>query len=116
MTNYLYNQENGKIYSYTVNHTKHSKKRASQRGLTNEHIFAALDYGIPIFRQGCIFYVVLKNKLPDNMRHDLKEKLDNIVVIISAEASILTCYKANNAIKYIKRKRKENSKKSFPKY
>ena len=88
-------------------HTIHSSKRASQRGLTDQIILDALDYSTCIMKQGLSYYVVLRKNLPEKLPACIKEQLANIVVILSGDSNeIITCYKNSNCIKNIKKKSK----------
>ena len=96
-----------KVYQWNIENSTHASKRIEQRGLSNEILYLAMDYGIPIFKQGLIFYVVTRKTLPVSLKSDLYEKLDNLVVVVSPDTNeIVTCYKSNNGLKHIKKKSK----------
>ena len=90
-----------------INLSRHSRVRAQQRGLTENLIFLAMDYSKAIFKQGLVFYAVIDKLLPDNLDHQLREKLNNLVIVASQENDeIITCYKRDHAIHYINKKPK----------
>jgi uncharacterized Fe-S cluster-containing radical SAM superfamily protein len=87
--------------------SNHSLTRSQQRGINKDLLFLALDYSEAIFKQGLIFFAVIARLLPENMDHNLREKLSNLVVVVSPVSNeIVTCYRANNGIHHIKRKSK----------
>lgn len=87
--------------------SSHSRKRAKQRGIASDLIIMAMDYSTALFKQGLIFYVVLEKLLPEKMEHELKEKLNNMVVVVSLDSNeVITCYKRQRAIHYINKKSK----------
>lgn len=105
-------QDSMKSVSYEIKHSRHSKKRASQRAISEVAIFSVLDYGTPFYRQGMIFYAVKHRNLPTNMPNDLKKKIRNLVVIIGGfeTAEIVTCYWCRKPMRYLKRKSKRLSR------
>lgn len=87
--------------------SSHSKKRSQQRGFASDLIFTAMDYSVAVFKQGLIFYAVIEKLLPKSMNHELREKLNNLVVVVSQDSNeIITCYKRHRAIHYINKKPK----------
>lgn len=105
MTQTIAHPETHRSYSWSIQHTEHSRKRSSQRGISEENILLALDYGDPIFKQGLIFYVVLERNLPDNINHAMREKINNLVIVVSPKNNeIVTCYKSNHARHHIRKK------------
>lgn len=91
-------------YRYAWSLTNHCETRMAQRGLNYEHLLMAMEYGKMIFKQGLTFYVVTRRSLPGGLDSSLASKLDNLVVVVSADGAIITCYKSKNAIKHIRRK------------
>lgn len=95
------------VFYWNFNYSHHSKVRSQQRGLTIDILNLGMDYSVAIFKQGLIFFAVIQKLLPGNMDHQLREKLNNLVVIVSQESNeILTCYKSSNGVHHIKRKSK----------
>jgi hypothetical protein len=96
----------GRRFTYSINHTLHSKIRASQRGFTESNLLDALDYSIVIRKQGLFFYIVADSKIPESLPESRRNKIKNMVVVVSGDSdSIITCYKAKNNMKHIKKKK-----------
>lgn len=86
--------------------SNHGKQRSIERNIPYEHIVMAIEYGVEFFKQNRIFYVVTSKSLPDQIESRLRNHLENLVVVVSKEGSVITCYKAKNGIKHIKLKSK----------
>ncbi len=86
--------------------TPHSRKRAQQRGITNQMISDTIMYGELIFRQGLRFYIALKKNLAWIEDHNYSERLEDTVVVITHHNEIITVYKNRFALRNIKRKSK----------
>lgn len=103
--------ERGVENAVDFNHSKHSQKRASQRGLSERKIEKVLEYGECYFKQGLIYYVMGENNLPNNIAAQDRDLLKNTIVIVSSETNkVLTCYRSNNPFKNIRIKSKRLSK------
>lgn len=97
----------GKEFSYEIHHTIHSQRRASQRSIDYRTILAILHYGTPFPLQHLIFYTIEKGALPRHVDRKLREKTRNLVLVTADnDTTIITCYKAKNAMKYISQKTK----------
>jgi hypothetical protein len=95
------------VYNWNIELSNHSRQRSQQRGITKDLIYLGMDYSQAIFKQGLIFYAVIERLLPANMDHQLREKLNNLVVVFSPQSNeVVTCYKASKGIHRIKRKSK----------
>jgi len=91
--------------------TKHAQARILERGFSHEIIFYALEFGKEVCKQGLVFYVVLNKNLPETLSSKKIQELNNIVLVVDPNiAQIITCYKATNASKHIKRKAKRLSR------
>jgi hypothetical protein len=96
-----------KVYNWNYNMSRHSSARSQQRGIGKDLLLLAMDYSEAIFKQGLIFFAVIERMLPENMDHHLREKLNNLVVVVSPESNeIVTCYRSVNGVHHIKRKSK----------
>lgn len=90
-------------------HTKHSQRRASQRGLNVDKISQALEYGDCFYKQGLIYYVLGEKAIPTSSIK-AKDKLQNLVVIVAGNSNeVITCYRSKNPFKHIKQKSKRLS-------
>ena len=91
--------------------TDHATERISQRNISQETIFQAMEYGKEIYKQGLVFYVVLLKNLPFELGTSEIRKLNNMVLVVDPNsAKIITCYKSHNGSKHIKRKAKRLSR------
>lgn len=110
--NRSFQSEDGeKRFEYNIKHSRHSKSRASQRAIGYETLLLIMDFGTPFFRQGMVFYTVLKKDLPRGLSPTIKQKIKNLVVVIGSRGrQIVTCYHNNNSVKYLRKKRKELQK------
>ena len=105
ITTTVLDEQTGRYGSYHIAHTSHSRTRASQRGINDKLIPYVLEFGEFFRKQGLRFYAVAMKHLPKHMDHHLREKLNNLVVVMSGDSNdIITCYKANNAVKHVQRK------------
>ena len=93
--------------SFTM--TNHATVRASQRGIKKSIIEQLIKYGEVIKKQGLRYYYMTQNTLRF-LDLKLQDQLRNVVVILSSDNYILTCYKNENALKNIKQKSKRLAK------
>ena len=89
-----------------VSHTKHSRKRTSQRGISRQMIQDTLDFGTCTWKQGLEFYTMLRKDLKDRFEPGYAEKVEGVVVIMSEDGYILTTYKNRSGHKRISKKAK----------
>ena len=89
-----------------VSHTKHSRKRTSQRGISRQMIQDTLDFGTCTWKQGLEFYTMLRKDLKDRFKPGYAEKVEGVVVIMSEDGYILTTYKNRSGHKRISKKAK----------
>jgi len=89
---------------FRFEHTKHSYLRARQRGLNEEKIVTALQYGETIYKQGLIYFILGENNIPDSLCKQ-KKQLQNTVVIVAGDSNqVITCYRSANPFKNIRTK------------
>lgn len=100
-------EENTRSTHLTLKHTRHSFKRASQRGLNAEKIAAALEYGETYFKQGLVFYVLGENNIPHHMQKESKTLKNTVVVVSGDNNQVITCYRSYNPFKHIRMKGKQ---------
>lgn len=98
--------DTSKENSYPFVHTNHSLIRSNQRGISNLAISLAIEYGRCFQRQGLDFFVLGTKSLPKNIENNIKEKIENTVVILTPNNEIITCYKERNAMRHISKKQK----------
>ncbi len=96
-----------RLHYRNLRSTRHMQKRSQQRGIGEEYICLAMDYGEAFFKQGLIFYVVGEKNLPLSLDHRLREKIRNLVVVVSMETSeVLTCYRNPRGMRHVRKKQK----------
>ena len=69
-------------------------------------VFSRLEYGECIFKQNLCFYVATNKSLPKQIDSKLRDAALNIIVVVSNDGSIITCYKSAKGIKTLKKKSK----------
>ncbi len=107
----IFSMGDKKDIEVVVKHSRHSRKRASQRSLSSEAILNVLLHGTTFFRQGMTFYAVKEKDIPKSLHHRMVEKIRIVVVVLGHNTkSVVTCYYNKNAFKYLKRKSKELKK------
>lgn len=99
-------ESSGLTYSAEWILTDHCLERMRERGFTYRHLLMAIEYGKEYFKQGLIFFAASSKKLPKRLSSFDKHKLNDLVVVVSSDATIVTCYKSENGRKHIRRKRK----------
>lgn len=96
---------------FTFEHTQHSYLRACQRGFNHQKIVAALQYGVNVYKQGLIYFILGENNIPLSLSKQ-KEQLKNTVVIVSGDSNqVITCYRSANPFKNIRTKSEKLCKK-----
>jgi len=101
------NNQNQKIFMFPVRHSKHSQRRANQRGVKISDIKIAMNFTKSFFKQGLIFHVVQKKLIPKDLSPRIVKKIKNLVIIVAGDSgTIITCYKSENGMRSIKRKSK----------
>lgn len=91
----------------TAIHTRHSTKRCQQRGVTEQMIDDTIHFGEMIRKQGLRYFIMTKKCLSYFHQKQYNERVQNTVVILNPDNSILTVYKNSKALKNIKKKSKE---------
>ncbi len=93
-----------------VKHTRHSRRRASQRSIPDNILLMVLMLGTALHVQNSIYLTVTEKDLPRDLDHSLAEKMRNLVVILSSDSqTLITCYYAKNGAKHLKRRNKRTS-------
>lgn len=100
----VFDYKNSRRGSYNVSHSRHSKQRSCQRGISDLLIAMAIHYGKLTKKQGLEYYTLGDRSIPPILA---REKVRNLVVIMSGDTNqIVTCYRTNDASRRIARKRK----------
>jgi hypothetical protein len=90
---------------FTFKCTRHFEERAAKRGLSMEDMLKVIEYGEAVFKQGLTFYTVTKRSFPAYGKTRDMERLNNWVVIVGDHAEVVTCYRSDNGIRHLNRKR-----------
>jgi hypothetical protein len=94
-----------KEFTFPVTHSEHSRKRANQRGITEEHIQTALNFSEMFFKQGMIFHAVKTKNIPDDFDPKIRKRIEDLIIVIAGDSDmIITCYWAKNPMRLIKKK------------
>ncbi|MCF8256024.1 MAG: DUF4258 domain-containing protein [Flavobacteriales bacterium] len=94
-----------RVAEFTFKCTHHFEQRAAKRGLSIEKMLKVIEYGEAIFKQGLIFYTVTKRSFPAYANARDIEYLNNWVVVVGDHGEVVTCYRSDNGIRYLNRKR-----------
>lgn len=89
-----------------VSHTKHSRKRTSQRGISRHMIQDTIDFGTCVWKQGMQFYTMLRKDIRDRFDPAYADKLEGVVVVLTADGCIRTAYKNREGYRRIAKKSK----------
>ncbi len=95
------------IMEYQLIHSSHSKVRSNQRGISDEAIAMATEYGVCYYSQGLNFYVLGKKEIPFQLKKQASKYENTIVVTATDTNKVITCYRNNNPHYWIKHKRKD---------
>jgi hypothetical protein len=103
---YAKDSESGYVQEFEFRHSAHSLERASQRCLNNFRIRIALVYGHSIRKQGYEYCILGEDRIPEELIK-YKDKLKNTVVVMDGNSeTIVTCYRAKDPYKHIRKKSK----------
>ena len=96
-----------KVGPFEVNSSKHFQERLQKRSINMESISHAILYGDYYFKQGLVFYILGKNHLPKNISPQQQKKCRNLIVVMDESSNMLiTTYRNNNPLNYIRKKSK----------
>jgi hypothetical protein len=90
-----------------VQFSRHARSRASQRGLTEDEINFVLQFGRLIHRTGIRFVFLAHRDVPSAYRRT-HGHLAGCTVLVSSDATVLTMYKNQAALRVIKKKDKRS--------
>ena len=103
---YAKDQETGYVQQFEFMHSEHSLERASQRAINDFRIKIALVYGDTIRKQGYEFCILGEDRIPEDLLR-YKDKLKNTVVVMDGQSdTLVTCYRAKDPYKQIRKKPK----------
>ena len=89
-----------------IEHSVHSYRRSSQRGIRTPWIKTVIQQGRVVYRQGYKFFFMTDKELCF-YDPDMQQRLRNLIVVLASDSNrVVTCYKYQYAVKRIKRKSK----------
>ena len=101
-----------KLNSNKMTQTNHSNTRMRQRGISEEMLSQAIQFGTVIQKQGIDMIVIRDKDIPVEMNKQKASKLKRLVVYMSGDVVITVFKRSKGALKYIKKKGKINKKKT----
>ena len=86
--------------------TKHFVERARTRGLAPDVADFIVLWGATVEgRDGATYFTVVRRELPAEVRDDdLARRADGWVLVVAERGWILTCYRCNNAWRWVRRR------------
>lgn len=97
-------ESESKELSIDIKYSNHAIKRCAQRAICNDMIETAILYGKEFFKQGLVFYGLCMNHLPEDVAKQDRKKLANLIVVADSFNVIITAYRNDNPVKYLKKK------------
>lgn len=73
--------------------TKHARKRMQSRGIGEESIFAAVDYGRTYYARGAVFKVIGKKEIARYADQADLSELHGVHVVMAQDGAVLTTYR-----------------------
>lgn len=93
----------------SVNFTIHGRKRMEQRNISEIELSYVLRYGTYVRKTGVDFVILRRRDIPREDRvHDTIVRLEGVVVLLSSDSCITTVYRNRNALRAIRKKRKDH--------
>ena len=87
--------------------TDHAQVRCAQRQIDPETFAFIKKYGRKIWRTGVAFYFLGKRDIPQKLRGDDRfAKLEGVILLVSADGTLITTYRNPNGLKTIRKKTK----------
>jgi hypothetical protein len=83
----------------------HSIQRMRQRGLTQEMVLLAIQYGRVYHRQGFVFSCVAKKDIEGKMLPALVDRIKNVVVVLK-DSEVVTTYRTCDSFSKVRKKSK----------
>lgn len=87
--------------------TDHVDSRMAKRAIRKEAISIALLYGEQFCKQGLVFHALGENKVPHYLHPQVHKNCRNLIVVTNENSGvIITSYRNNDPMRYIKKKAK----------
>jgi hypothetical protein len=107
---------NNQIVQFNLKYSEHFLQRSLSRSICFESITDAILNGETFYKQGLVFFVLGKNHIPKNIDPQLQKKCRNLIVVMNLHSNMLiTSYRNNDPLFYIRKKSKKRdmSKKNW---
>jgi hypothetical protein len=96
---------------FTLKVTEHLGYRMVKRSIQKEAVSIALLHGEQFYKQGLVFHVLGENNVPKNLHPQVHKKCKNLIVVTDENPGvIITSYRNNDPMRYIKKKCKRKDK------
>ena len=106
-----YKEISNNILEPILQQTSHSRKRTAQRGIKLSWIDIVYSAGNYISKQGLRFFYMNKRDIK-NYSPEMQKHLQGLILVVSEDETLVTCYRNGAYIKDIKRKSKRLYKRS----
>lgn len=87
--------------------TDHVGSRMAKRAIQKEAVSIALLHGEQFYKQGLVFYAMGANNVPQHLHPQVQKKCRNLIVVTDENSGvIITSYRNDEPMRYIKKKAK----------
>jgi len=87
--------------------TDHVDSRMAKRAIRKEAVSIALLHGEQFCKQGLVFHVMGENNVPQHLHPQVQKKCRNLIVVTDENSGvIITSYRNDEPMRYIKKKGK----------
>ena len=96
--------------NFDMTTSQHAKCRLQQRAITPWALEQIMKYGEIIYKQGMKFMYMPKKLLKLFYAPNLQVEIQDIMILVSNDGTIITAYRNENAVKHVQKKSKRLSK------
>jgi hypothetical protein len=98
---------NNRFVEFKIQYSEHFMDRVFSRSICIDSITHAILYGDTFYKQGLVFFVLGKNHLSKNIKPQVQKKCRNLIVVMDVNSNLLlTSYRNNDPLIYIRKKSK----------
>jgi hypothetical protein len=98
---------NNRFVEFKIEYSEHFMDRVLSRSICIDSITHAILYGDTFYKQGLVFFVLGKNHLSKNIKPQVQKKCRNLIVVMDVNSNLLlTSYRNNDPLIYIRKKSK----------
>ena len=90
--------------------SQHAKCRLQQRAITPWALEQIMRHGVIIYKQGMKFIYMPKKLLKLFYTPNLQVEIQDVMILVSNDGTIITAYRNENAVKHVQKKSKRLSK------